>query len=76
MSNKTSSPKAKLAMYKTFELHDNHAGKSNVKTEVSIPNLPNDDRQLGRSIGRKLAEINTVWKVAVLPKTGKRHAES
>jgi hypothetical protein len=40
MSNMTSSAKPKLAMFKTFELHDNHAGKSNVKTEVSIPNPP------------------------------------
>lgn len=35
----TISAKATLATYKTFELHDNHAGKSNAKIEVSIPNL-------------------------------------
>ena len=35
----TISAKPKLAMYKTFELHDNHAGKSDAKIEVSIPTL-------------------------------------
>ena len=38
-SNMTISAKPKVARYKTSELHDNHAGKSNAKSEVSIPNL-------------------------------------
>jgi len=36
---------------------------------IHNPNLPNDDRQLGRSMGRAFAKINTVLKVdAVLGK--------
>jgi hypothetical protein len=36
----TNSARPTLATYKTFEPHDNQAGKSNAKIEVSIPNPP------------------------------------
>ena len=39
-STTTSRAKPKLAAYRMFEPHDNHAGRSNAKIEVSIPNLP------------------------------------